>query len=422
MATGEEPIAGGAEAIPDRLFPAARDRADGLPFGLQRLDRFGGLNPVGRVGQRLGLLAERESSSARLSARSWACAAKCASQRAQTSSCAVLKRRHNASACARGTSAASRHCCCSSRTLRAIASGSSTACSASILAHSCSWIATLAKRFQSSASRSSCSFRQERGLHGLQPPRHLVEVLLGRQRRHRPTSAVRTSRSARSAALSVRSRARRRAARRGRADAAARRQRFAAGPRIRLARLVCRARSLRVEFADIGPADPVRRRCRSTGRAIRGDDGEALARRGEIRVRQRLCRGVATSSPRRACRRSDSAPAASRASASACACARACSATRASLALALRRRVRRASSVGLERCGQRIAVRRRRGVDFGLDQRGRGGDHGRGGLGGGFGGFAGGPFLRLAHDGARALHGALVLPSRDDLIQLLRDR
>ena len=60
LAPGEEAIAGGAEPLPDRLFLAARDRADGLPFGLQPFDRLGGLHPVGRVGERLGPLAERD--------------------------------------------------------------------------------------------------------------------------------------------------------------------------------------------------------------------------------------------------------------------------------------------------------------------------------------------------------------------------
>ena len=60
VAAREEAIAGGAEALPDRLLLAAADRADRLPLGLQLLDLVGGLNPVGRVGERLGALAERD--------------------------------------------------------------------------------------------------------------------------------------------------------------------------------------------------------------------------------------------------------------------------------------------------------------------------------------------------------------------------
>ena len=98
-------------------FSRPRDTGpDRLPLGLQLLDRLGRLNPARRLGERLGLLAERDLLARGSRSRSSACAAKCASQRVQTSSCAALKRRHSASACARGTSAACRHCCCSSRT------------------------------------------------------------------------------------------------------------------------------------------------------------------------------------------------------------------------------------------------------------------------------------------------------------------
>ncbi len=59
VAAREEPIARRAEPVPDRLFFSARHRADGFPLGLQLLDRVGGLNPRGRLGLRLGGLAER---------------------------------------------------------------------------------------------------------------------------------------------------------------------------------------------------------------------------------------------------------------------------------------------------------------------------------------------------------------------------
>ena len=55
----EEAIARAAEALPDRFGPALLDRADRLPLGLELSDLGGGLLPVGRLGQRLGLRAER---------------------------------------------------------------------------------------------------------------------------------------------------------------------------------------------------------------------------------------------------------------------------------------------------------------------------------------------------------------------------
>ena len=82
--------------------------ADGLPLGLQPLDLGGGLDPVGRVGQRLGAVAQRllacEVRRALLVLRGQVRAV-----RANTSSCAVLNRRHIASPCARGASATCFH-------------------------------------------------------------------------------------------------------------------------------------------------------------------------------------------------------------------------------------------------------------------------------------------------------------------------
>src|SRR5204863_10083740 len=55
----EEPVACGAEALPDRLRPALLDRTDRLPFRLQRADLRGGGIPVGRFGERFRLDAQR---------------------------------------------------------------------------------------------------------------------------------------------------------------------------------------------------------------------------------------------------------------------------------------------------------------------------------------------------------------------------
>jgi hypothetical protein len=56
----EERVARRAEALPHDLGVLARDRAHRLPLGLELLQRLGGLDPVGRAGERFGLLAERE--------------------------------------------------------------------------------------------------------------------------------------------------------------------------------------------------------------------------------------------------------------------------------------------------------------------------------------------------------------------------
>src|SRR5262249_37347369 len=60
VAPCEEAIAGGAEALPDGLLLAAADRTDRLPLRLQRLDGLRGLDPAGRVGERLGTLAQAD--------------------------------------------------------------------------------------------------------------------------------------------------------------------------------------------------------------------------------------------------------------------------------------------------------------------------------------------------------------------------
>ena len=91
----------------------------------------------------------------RLPARSSFCAAKNADVRAKTSSCAVLKRRHIASPCARGASATCFQRACSSRMRRPATSRFSSALSASISRQISSCTCRLAQRCHSSASRSS---------------------------------------------------------------------------------------------------------------------------------------------------------------------------------------------------------------------------------------------------------------------------
>ncbi len=59
MVALEEPVGSAAETVPDRFGLVAPDRADRLPLGLQPLHLGGGRVPVGRLGQRLGALAER---------------------------------------------------------------------------------------------------------------------------------------------------------------------------------------------------------------------------------------------------------------------------------------------------------------------------------------------------------------------------
>ena len=106
VSSREEAIAGGSESIPDRLFAATRHRANRLPVGLQLLDGFGRFDPARRVGERLRLLAERGLAGKVLGPLDGLARQSTSSQRVQTMSCAVLKRRHSASAWARGTSAA----------------------------------------------------------------------------------------------------------------------------------------------------------------------------------------------------------------------------------------------------------------------------------------------------------------------------
>src|SRR6185503_7857332 len=55
----EEPVARAAEALPQDLRLRARQRPDALPLRLEALHGRRRALPVGRVGQRLGLLAER---------------------------------------------------------------------------------------------------------------------------------------------------------------------------------------------------------------------------------------------------------------------------------------------------------------------------------------------------------------------------
>ena len=57
--SGEERIARGAEALRQIARVAPRDGAERPPFGLQFLEAAGGLRPIGRLGQRFGLLDDR---------------------------------------------------------------------------------------------------------------------------------------------------------------------------------------------------------------------------------------------------------------------------------------------------------------------------------------------------------------------------
>src|SRR3970282_65807 len=54
----EEAVARLAEAFPDPLRHGPRHLADRLPLGLQHPQRLGGLHPVARLRERLGLLAQ----------------------------------------------------------------------------------------------------------------------------------------------------------------------------------------------------------------------------------------------------------------------------------------------------------------------------------------------------------------------------
>src|SRR5262249_26988875 len=57
LARVEEAVAGGAETLPGGVALGAPGGPDLAPFGLQRLQAVGGLAPLARSGQRLGLLA-----------------------------------------------------------------------------------------------------------------------------------------------------------------------------------------------------------------------------------------------------------------------------------------------------------------------------------------------------------------------------
>src|SRR6185295_15533694 len=59
LATREEHVGGLAEAPPDRLRLRPRHRSRRLPLRLQPLQLFGGLEPVGRLGEGLRPLAQR---------------------------------------------------------------------------------------------------------------------------------------------------------------------------------------------------------------------------------------------------------------------------------------------------------------------------------------------------------------------------
>ena len=60
VAPREELVAGVAETLPGGARVVARHGADLLPFLLQLLQLVGGLDPVGRIGERLGPLDQRQ--------------------------------------------------------------------------------------------------------------------------------------------------------------------------------------------------------------------------------------------------------------------------------------------------------------------------------------------------------------------------
>src|SRR5262249_29662375 len=59
LTTSEKLVARLTESLPDRLLVTARHRADGLPFGLKRLNRGGRLDPITGIAERFGTLEER---------------------------------------------------------------------------------------------------------------------------------------------------------------------------------------------------------------------------------------------------------------------------------------------------------------------------------------------------------------------------
>ena len=150
-----------------RSRPASRgDRTERLPLGLQFLEAR--RRPCAQsvdCGERFGFLDDRGLllQVARRAPR--AASRSSVSQRLRMKSVAVRKRSHSRCAEWRGASATSCHFACSSRSARAVAARSdvlpasssllSEATMASAIAMSCSWRWALAKRRQSSISRSS---------------------------------------------------------------------------------------------------------------------------------------------------------------------------------------------------------------------------------------------------------------------------
>ena len=95
----EEPIAGGAEAVPDGFGLRLAHRPDRLPLGLQPLDLRRGVLPVGRFGERLGLFAQTLPCAARLPAHSSLRRFRSSWRRVKKRSQALRKRSQTAFSC-----------------------------------------------------------------------------------------------------------------------------------------------------------------------------------------------------------------------------------------------------------------------------------------------------------------------------------
>jgi hypothetical protein len=163
-AAREERVARDAEPVRQLAAVVARDRPERLPLGLKRLEPSGGLAPFVRLRERFGFLDDREL----LLEVPRALFAEPVEVRLAPAADEIGGRAeaiHSRCAEWRGASAASCHLVWSSRSARAVAARSdvlpassslfSEATMASAIAMSCSWRCALAKRRQSSISRSS---------------------------------------------------------------------------------------------------------------------------------------------------------------------------------------------------------------------------------------------------------------------------
>jgi hypothetical protein len=153
----EERVARGAESLPHGLFVASRRRADGFPLGLQRLERVGRGDPVGRFPQRFGALAERDLAREVFGLLGGALGSQRLEVRADGFG-GGRNRFQSASARSRGADATAFHSTLSSRIRRSAAIGSVAVASFSISPMSRSCTPAFAHRCQSSASRRACAF------------------------------------------------------------------------------------------------------------------------------------------------------------------------------------------------------------------------------------------------------------------------